>query len=143
MLYDTPRRGVASDPFCRRKLDARLLALPSSASRLDPFMPLCRERSRRASGILPRCEPGHGLAPDTGRYRVAALELSVPDLVAGALELGMILRLHRLIGSTASRVPWETKMRGEPACAAGAMKPGENDKICSNKSPFVIPKESA
>ena len=33
-------------------------------------------------------EPAYGLAPDLRRYHVAALELAVVYLVAGALELG-------------------------------------------------------
>jgi hypothetical protein len=39
---------------------------------------------------------------------VRAVELAVLHRVARALELGTIRRLHRSIGSTASRVPCAT-----------------------------------
>ena len=45
---------------------------------------------------------------------MTAVELPVRHLVTGTLELGTILRLHRSIRSTLSRLPWETKNRGVP-----------------------------
>jgi hypothetical protein len=53
-----------------------------------PFTPIRRESSQHRPSVLPRGEPVHSLAPDLWRDRVAALELSVPDVVPGTLELG-------------------------------------------------------
>ena len=71
------------------------------------------------------------------------VELPVEHIEAATLQLGTILRLQRSIGSTPSRTPWETNMRGEPVRPAGAMSPGENASTCVKRSPLVIPKESA
>jgi hypothetical protein len=62
----------------------------------------------------PEGKPFQRLAYDAFRYGMRTLKLLVAYLVVGTLELGDDLRLQRSIGSTSSRVPWETNTGGLP-----------------------------
>ena len=92
-----------------------------------------------------RGEPVCGVMHDLGRDRVAALELAVRNVVAGTPELGDDPAAAAVYGEhgVARTVGDEDERGARPRLLAGAANPGEKASTWVNRSPLVIPNESA
>jgi hypothetical protein len=90
-----------------------------------------------------RGEPSERLSRDGFRHGVWAVEPPGADVVAIRSSYGTMRWLVTPIGSTPSRVMWETKTGGSPLRAAGAMNPGEKAITCLKRSPLVRPSDRA